>query len=184
MDQRQRVKKAAPLIRYARKLPLPPLLDPGNDPDHPSSLALRVVRRMPKMVVEAPERVVINVAMILVGLSAFIADEPGSVLHSWYEWAAIAFGLCMIGGGISVLVGMLRPRRTVERLGYVLLFPSCIAYGVGAFWVRGVAGLPVLLIFLGLAFAKIIRLIISSAERDATIEFGKKLDRDAGQEDS
>lgn len=170
----------APPLRFVRRFRIPgPLLDPGNDPAHRSSRSLRLVRKLPVVIVNAPERVVLNAAFVLVGLSAFVTDTGDAAVSAWPVWVLIAWSGCMIAGGLSVLVGMFRGRTSTERLGYVLVAPACLIYGVSVLWVRGPASIPVFLIFLGLAFAKLIRLVISSAERDMTIEYGQRLDRDA-----
>lgn len=181
MDRRRRwVLKVPPAsLQFVRRFRLPaPMLDPGNDPDHRSSRALRLVRRLPIVIVNAPERVILNAAFVLVGLSSFAADTGNSIVSSWPDWVMYAFALSMIGGGVSVLVGMFRGLTSVERLGYVLVAPACLLYGITALIVRGFPGLPGFLIFLGVAAAKLIRLVISSAERDMTIEYGERLDRE------
>jgi hypothetical protein len=161
------------------------LLDryPRNDPDHPSTWPLRFVRLLPTALVASPERVVLNSSFVLIGAGSFLAAGEGSVPGSWPEWVLVAWSLAMIVGGLSVLVGMFRSNTTVERLGYLLVGPACLLYGTTVLFVRGWPGLASALIFLGLAAAKAIRMIISSAERDITIEYGEKLDRDQARGD-
>lgn len=158
------------------------VIDPGNDPLHQSSLSLRVVRKLPLVIVHSPERVVLNLAFILIGFSGIFADEAGTILATWPAWVLAAWGLGMVSGGASVLWGMFRHLTSVERLGYVLVTPACLVYAFSALWTRGASGLPVFLIFLGLACAKIIRMIISSAARDMTIEYGQRMDREQSDE--
>lgn len=166
--------------RLARRLLQPfPRLDPGNDPAHRSSLALRLVRKLPTTVVNSPERVVLNASFVLIGLTAFISATDQSIIMSWPEWIKVAFALGMTVGGGAVLCGMFRGLTSVERLGYVLVAPACLFYAVTVLVLRGATAVPVFLIFLGLAASKIVRLVISSAERDMTIELGERLDREA-----
>lgn len=178
--RRFKLRDAPAPMRFVRRFRQPgPVLDPGNDPKFRSSRALRLVRKLPVVIVNSPERVVLNAAFALIGLSAFLAANTGnSVVSNWPTWILFAFAMGMVGGGVSVLVGMFRGLTSVERLGYVLVAPACLLYGITAFAARGFAGFPTFLIFLGAAAAKLIRLVISSAERDMTIEYGERLDRE------
>lgn len=152
-----------------------------NDPQHPSSWALRLVRRLPLLFVAAPERIVLNAALMLVGVAGICSHPPGSVLDAWPTWVLVAWCMCLIAGGASVLVGMIQGKTSVERMGYVLIAPACLIYAISVVGVRGISGLPVMLIFLGMTAAKVIRLLISSAQRDMTIEYGQRLDREEGE---
>lgn len=151
-----------------------------------SSWALRMVRRLPLPLVAAPEQVVLNVAAILIGFSAVVARKPGAILFSWPPFLLVAWALAMSVGGACVLFGLFRHKTTTERLGYILVAPAAFIYAVAAVWIRGLPGLPVAFIFLALMTAKVIRLVISSAERDMTLEIGARLDREErdAQEDS
>lgn len=172
-----------PTLRFVRRFRLPgPLLDPGNDPAHRSSWALRMVRRLPVVIVNAPERVVLNAAFILVGVAALFVTTQNALLASWPEWVRYAFAMAMTGGGAAVLLGMFRGLTSIERLGYVLVSPACLLFAISSVVVRGAAGVPVFLIFVGIAAAKTIRLVISSAERDMTIEYGERLDREVASQ--
>lgn len=169
-------------MQFVRRFrPPAPVLDPGNDPRFKSSLALRMVRKLPVVFVNSPERVVLNFAFILIGVSGFFANRPGSVMSEWPTWVLAAWGLSMSVGGASVLLGMFRNLTSVERLGYVLVAPACAIYGVTTLVTRGAIGGPLALIFLGLALSKVIRMVISTAERDMTIEYGQRMDRELQQ---
>lgn len=149
-----------------------------SDPDYPSSWSLRVVRALPAILVSSPERVVINGAFVAIGFLSFLASEKGSVPGTWPQWVLVSWTAAMIVGGLCVEFGMFRSNVTVERLGYLLVGPACLLYAITALFVRGWVGVPTFFIFFGLACAKAIRMIITSAERDITIEYGQKLDRD------
>lgn len=156
---------------------------PGYDPEHPSSWSLRLVRMLPVVLIAAPERVVVNGAFVMIGLGSFLANEVGSVPAAWPQWVLVAWTFAMAIGGLCVEFGMFRANTTVERLGYLLVGPACLLYAITVLVVRGWAGLPVFLIFSSLAGTKAIRMIISSAERDMTIEYGQQLDRNEARED-
>jgi hypothetical protein len=148
---------------------------------------LRLAMRLPLQVVASPERVVLNYAFILIGLVAFESSkEVGGAISLWPLWIRLGWGLCMIVGGASVLFGMFRHSVTVERLGYLLIAPASVVYAVSVLSFRGWSGVPVFLIFLSVALAKVIRLVITSAERDLTIELGErllKIERDEKEEE-
>lgn len=180
-SRRWRIKLKVPQtpMQFVRRFRQPgPVLDPGNDPAHRSSRALRLVRKLPVTIVNAPERVVLNASFVFIGLSGFLVKNDSPIVSVWPAWVLVAWAGAMIIGGVSVLVGMFRGLTSVERLGYVLVAPACLLYGISAIAVRGIAGFPVFLIFLGVAAAKLIRLVISSAERDMTIEYGQRMDRE------
>ena len=62
-DRRNRLRirlRPVPMMQFVRRVRTPaPVKDPGNDPRHLSSPVLRLVRRLPVVVVNAPERVVL-----------------------------------------------------------------------------------------------------------------------------
>lgn len=135
-----------------------------------------ILRRVPLWVAEAPERVLINVACALVGL-ATLAYGPadGSLLALWPWWLTAGWGLAMITGGIAILVGIRlssqwRYALSMERVGYLLLMPACLIYGTALIVVFGWRGVIVGAIFLGIAAAKGLRLLVTSAARTAVLQ--------------
>ncbi len=100
-----------------RRLRLPPHLpDPGNDPRFRSSWPLRLVRKLPVIVVSAPERVVLNAAFVLIGMSAFVADTGDSIVSNWAEWIKFGFaGAMIVGGALGNVIDRV-------RFGYVVDF--------------------------------------------------------------
>lgn len=145
------------------------------------SWALRVLRRLPLTLAQSPERVVLNFTCIVIGVSGLIPPRTESLFATWPEWAPPVWGIAMIGGGVAVLVGMWRHKISLERLGYILVGTACLLFGVGAIYVFGFRAVPTGLIFLGFALAKAIRMLVSSAARDAVLEVGARMDRDERQ---
>jgi hypothetical protein len=165
-------------LRFAHIWALPAQLYLG-DIDHPSSWALRVVRRFPRTLINTPEQVVLNFAFSLMGFAGLFLPE-GSLIEQWQPpWIHIAWSLAMIVGGLSILVGLFRGYTTLERLGYLLIGPSCFWFGLSALIYRGFSGITVFGIFTAIGIVKIIRMILTSAARDTVIELGQKMDRDA-----
>lgn len=121
----------------------------------------------------APERVLINFACILMGLSALLASRPGSLLALWPAWVAYEWAGAMLLGGCSALVGYWNGKRPLARLGYLLIAVASLVYGVGVMVVFGWQGVPIGATFLAIALAKGIRLLVGSAIRNAVIEAGR-----------
>lgn len=143
------------------------------------------LRRVPLWVAESPERVVINVAVSLVGC-ATLASEPrrGSVWSGWPSWLQPAWSFAMVVGGLSILCGLYLADRwryalSLERSGYVLLLPACLLFGVmllvRASWP---IGLMYGSIFLGIAAAKALRLLVTTAARAAVL---RQADREGNE---
>ena len=149
-----------------------------HGPDFPSSWALRFVRRLPIPLVLNPEQVVLNFAFVLIGATGFFAID-GSLLEQWQPpWIRYAWSLMMMVGGACVLYGIFKRHSTQERLGYLLTGSACAWFAVSALVYRGWPGLTVFGIFIAIAFIKVLRMLFSSAWRDAVIELGEKMDRD------
>jgi hypothetical protein len=129
-------------------------------------LALRALRFIPRMIADAPERVLINFAAILIGLAGLLTPiSPASLLARWPHWLIIEWSLSMLFGGLAALIGLGTRRWSLERLGVSLLGLATAFYGfnlIVGFWPRGLlSGL----IFLGIAAAKTVRFIVASAAR-------------------
>lgn len=142
------------------------------------SWALRILRWLPLPLAQAPERVVLNSACIIIGAAALVPPRPGSLFTTWPEWAPPVWGIAMLVGGVATLAGMWRCKISLERLGYLLVGGSCLLFGVSALVVFGPRAIPTGLIFFSFALAKAIRMLVSSAARDTVLEVGEQMDRD------
>ena len=147
-----------------------------TEPRH--SWARRVLAWLPLPLAQSPERVVLNFACIMLGTSALFIPGRGSMVGFWPDWVAPVWGLAMIIGGCAVIAGMQRHKTTLERLGYRLVGPACFAFGVSVLVVFGLDAVRTGVIFLAFALAKAIRMLVSSAARDAVLEVGERMDRD------
>lgn len=145
-----------------------------------SSWALRILRHMRAWgllpLIENPERVILNFAFMVIGTSALLVRKPGSLIESW-QWVGPVWSLAMIAGGGAVLVGMWTWKRSVERLGYLLLLPCLLTFAISSFFVFGFSAMTVGTIFTACAVSKAVRLLFTSAERDETLELGELLRR-------
>lgn len=136
-----------------------------------------LVRHIPEPLMAAPERVLINFACLLIGISGLIAVRPGSLLALWPRWVAYEWAAAMLVGGACALFGYWTGRISVARLGYLLICFASLTYGVAVLVVFGKQGAATGVIFLGIAVAKALRLLLGSAIRAAIIETGRLRDR-------
>lgn len=125
---------------------------------------------LPQKIAAAPERVLINFACVLIGASALLAEKPRSLLALWPTGAVTTWSLTMAFGGAAALLGYWNyPQRLwarpMERLGYLTLLLATSVYGIGLIIVFGWQGMFTGVIFLGIAFSKAIRLLVTSAYR-------------------
>lgn len=141
---------------------------------HQRGFAAWLMRHLPLAIAINPERVLINFACVLIGLSTILGERSTAMASLWpfplYEWAAVMF----VGGG-SALYGTLRQERTPERLGMVLLALGCVFYGVLAIIEVGPRGVFTALIFFAIAGAKLIRLTVTSAIRAFRIQLAEAM---------
>jgi len=135
-------------------------------------IALWLSARIPQPLLAAPERVLINVACVLIGAAALVAERPGSLLQVWPWWVAAEWAVIMASGGLAVLVGYWMRQSSqwalwvsLERVGYLAILLAAALYGVGVIVVFGWSGFFSGAIYLGIAAAKLIRLITSTAAR-------------------
>lgn len=144
-----------------------------------SSWSLRTLRHLRAWglmpFIRDPERVVMNFMISLIGLSSLLVRKPGSLVATW-EWVGPVWSLSMFFGGVFVIIGMWVHKLSLERLGYLMIFPCVLLFAISAFWVYGIMALVVGLIFIGFSVSKAMRLLVTGAEREEIIELGELLD--------
>jgi hypothetical protein len=136
-----------------------------------------LVRFIPEPIMAAPERVLINFACVLIGIGGLAGARPGSLLALWPRWVSLEWSVAMLIGGACALTGFWLGKRPLARLGYMLIGVASAVYAIGLAVVFGLQGLAPVLIFLGLAIAKFVRLVVGSAVRASIIEAGRDRDR-------
>lgn len=144
-------------------------------PSRGERLSLRILRYIPEWLALEPERVLINVACIIIGLIALVKDpNPGSVISAWPFFLRIEWGLTMIAGAFFVLFSYIKSARSLDRdkggrsLGRVglLAVAACSLFYAGASFLDfGLDRFLVAIIFVFIAFAKLLRLTVSSGVR-------------------
>lgn len=127
---------------------------------------------LPEPIAKAPERVLINVCVALIGVAALISERPGSLLALWPWWIAVEWAIVMVAGGVCALTGYWKRQTSrwevwgsLERVGYLAILLASGLYGVGVFVVFGWQGAFSGAIYLGITCAKAVRLVVSSAAR-------------------
>jgi hypothetical protein len=137
--------------------------------EHPPDLtrsqkaAFWIVDRMPKVLIQDTERVVLNVATGSIGVTSLLAlREPGTIAEVLSIPLLVLWSVTLILGSIFVLIGMTKSFRVVERAGLMLTSIGCATYASALFSVGGVRAQIIGIVFIGIALAKVIRLIVSS----------------------
>ncbi|WP_030526597.1 hypothetical protein [Phycicoccus jejuensis] len=126
--------------------------------------ALAVTTRLPGPLVLNPERIMLNVAMIVVGITSLLAlGEPGTIARVLSVPLLIMWSVTLLAGGTLVLFGMLRAHRTVERGGLMLVGLGCLTYAATLFGSPGARAQIVGGLFLAIALVQLVRLLASTA---------------------
>lgn len=120
-----------------------------------------------------PERLLINFACALIGIGVLV-DEPseGSVMSGWPRWFVYEWAVAMLVGGCCALWGIIREARTVEWIGYVCIGSSALLFGLASLIGLGTSALRVGLLFLAIAVAKGVRLLLAYAARAKFLSSG------------
>lgn len=130
-----------------------------------------VANHSPRPVLEQPERVLINIACILIGVSAALPPVPESSIARWpdvgrYIWAGI-----MIVGALFSLYGVVYYSRIADRLGALIIMMGSLWLGTNLVLLGGARTHITALIFFGIAIAKFFRFIRSLAVQVRVIEY-------------
>lgn len=120
-----------------------------------------------------PERLLINFACILIGIGA-LADKPpaDSTLASWPRWLVYEWAVAMLVGGVCALWGIVGRHRVAEWVGYVCIGLAAAGFGLSSLIDVGTPALRVGLIFLAIAAAKGVRLLLAYAARASFLRAG------------
>lgn len=125
-------------------------------------LAQRIAGLLPEPLLAAPERVLLNVAVVLIAVSA-LWPPPGSLVDSWPRWLLFEWiGLMVIGGTFN-LYAMWTGNRMTERVGALSLWAGAWYYAFDLIFERGWMGTIPALIFIFIGLAKAVRLLRSTA---------------------
>jgi hypothetical protein len=124
--------------------------------------SLRLAEKLPEPLLAAPERVALNLAMILIGIS-FMWPPPGSAVDSLPDLVARGLASLFVLGGALSLHSMWTDVRYTERAGALALALACFVYAGVIIDFRGITGLATILLFIFVALSKVVRWIRSTA---------------------
>lgn len=128
-------------------------------------LSDRFLRFIPAWIYANPERALINLICILSGIAVLFPLSTSFVAYTWGPILRLEWGLGMIAGGILSLWGAYSNRRSIARLGILLIAICATFFATSAWLALGWRATVVGLAFSGIALAKIIRLAVSSTAR-------------------
>lgn len=136
------------------------------EPSWGEKTASRLLRYIPEWLAQEPERVLINAACVIIGIMALSRDpRPDSVLAQWPAFIRVEWGLAMSVGGGLVLYGYIRNKRASGRVGLLAVASASLFYVGASSMSFGLDRFLVAVIFLFIALAKLLRLLVSSAVR-------------------
>ncbi len=112
----------------------------------------------------SPERIFLKFAVAMVGVGILLnAGRSTSIFASLPRFVVVELGLTFVLGGTSALVGIVFSRRALERFGLAATAFASLSYAVIVAVLYGLQGVASITIFVGLAAASLVRLLVSSA---------------------
>lgn len=120
-----------------------------------------------------PERLLLNFACVLIGLGGLI-QTPDGLLELWPAWFVYEWSAGMLVGGVCALWGIVGQARTAEWVGYVCIGTAALIYGVSVLVAFGLDAARIGILFLAVALAKGIRLLLSYAARAQLLRMGRE----------
>lgn len=124
--------------------------------------ALRLAKHVPEPLLAYPERVVVNLAAIIMGIAA-LWPPRGGVADLWPDWFAYEWSAAMVIAGLAALHGTWTGYRPSERLGAGLFAVGAAVFAVTAAVYFGFSATATATLFGLLSLAKLIRLVRSLA---------------------
>lgn len=125
---------------------------------------LWIADHLPRAVLEQPERVLVNAVMALIGTVSLV---PGvqTVPPVWPWWVRYPWMTLMVVGALISLYGTFQGNRVADRVGALALALATFFFGTNLLMLYGDARPITACIFIGIAVAKVLRFIRSSAVR-------------------
>lgn len=123
-----------------------------------------VASKIPQRLLAAPDRVLINFALLLIGFQAFSMQRVGTPLGDWPNWLRVEWAIGMTLAGMLTLYGHWVRQRIPERVGNGLAIIGCLLYSAQILLdFHGQRGTVSAVIFIFIAIAKGVWLIRSIA---------------------
>lgn len=127
-------------------------------------ISLKLSSFVPYAALAQPERVALNIAFILLGMTSLLPGNASGVLASWPYLFGMCWAALMILGGAASIHSVTTGSRASERLGCVCVIAGCLIYAYGVLEVNGWRrGGLIAVLFIVLAGSKATRLLRSLA---------------------
>lgn len=132
-------------------------------------LGMKLLYRLPEVLLGAPERVFLALSMVLIGIGIVIAEVTGRLpISSLNTLVIFELAASFMVGGVCSLYGMHAKKRSIERLGLASTAFAAFSYAAVLAVLYGWSAITSILIFLALAGAKVLRLLVSHATQAVT----------------
>lgn len=124
--------------------------------------SVRLAGHLPEPLLAAPERVLVNLAVVLIGASSLV-PPPGSVIEAMPMFLRINFAFLYIIGGVCGLHGHWTDTRFTERVGALAIGLGSLVYIIESVEQRSWAATAVAVIFTAIALASAVRWLRATA---------------------
>lgn len=119
----------------------------------------------PRWLMEQPERILLNAACLIIGVSTMLPPPPENVLADFPTLGRMALGIILIAGSGVSLYGTARVNRAADRFGALALGSASLFLATLLFGTVGLRAMLTGIIFFAIFLAKSIRFIRSTAVR-------------------
>jgi hypothetical protein len=126
-------------------------------------IILWLAAHSPRFLLEQPERVLINVACLLVGVLTVVPPPPTNVLASFPDLGRTVLGCVMIIGASISVYGSVFYNRQADRFGALALGMSSLFLGSLLIGTVGLRGMITGTIFMAIFVAKAFRFLRATA---------------------
>lgn len=128
-------------------------------------LFLWLADKSPRWLLEQPERVFLNVACLVIGLTTMLPPPPNNVLAAFPDAGRVVLGAVMALGALVSLWGSATLSRVADRVGALALGGAAAFFAVILFGAVGLRAQITGVIFLGIFTAKGFRFVRATALR-------------------
>lgn len=118
-----------------------------------------IVFHWPEPIVFNPFELFLGGLCVLSGLPFLLSvtPEPGSLEALLPRWLVLVWGIELVAGGGSTIIGILASRKSIYRFGMTLLGPAATCYAIAIITAVGAAGLIIAAITLAFGLACMVR---------------------------
>lgn len=140
-------------------------------PGRRERLRWKLLQRIPQSILLHPFEVYIAGLAVLSGAPLLIGKPGPETINAVLPlWLVRVWGTMLITGALLVLIGLLRPRGRLERLGHTLLAPASLVYGLAIIAAIGWRGLIAGFIVTGFGLACMTRAYVLRLADDVLLQ--------------